>query len=425
MSLAEARYCALRERCKLYNPETGKSQKLGRYHKSTICDRCRAAGYTPGDAPALASNALPDKVPSADQRRECEFCGKPAVAGYRDWKPLVTGASDIDYDPGDVYFCEEHWERLHEAESITGFSSAVSAADEPFRPPEEVFGEVFKAAKALFEENVTEEDLIIPTLAFANQASALSELKAIRERFAEIADNRSRREQFANDFEQRFRGLVPTNLSDDVLILKSIRLSSDVSRYPGTTILKEVKIDVFMRSVKLEEVERLYKQMLEQESVRYDESSEGFCGYRLSDTHVSIVVLPCQEELDSDRVALLSSWGRQLTFPPPELVRKLYASLKGSVYRGKVWGVSHILGGRQSGKTAQADNLIPACVAWYLRERGGIADDHRLATLLNRELLAKCQKPEVGVKSGEAIWKSIDKVGDSIKRVEFTLQKGL
>jgi hypothetical protein len=55
-SVTEAQYCAMGERCKLYDAETGKSQKLGRYHKGTICDRCRAAGYHPEDAP-IASNA--------------------------------------------------------------------------------------------------------------------------------------------------------------------------------------------------------------------------------------------------------------------------------------------------------------------------------------------------------------------------------
>jgi hypothetical protein len=35
-------YCAKGERCRLYDPETGKAQKLGPFHKAPICDRCRA-----------------------------------------------------------------------------------------------------------------------------------------------------------------------------------------------------------------------------------------------------------------------------------------------------------------------------------------------------------------------------------------------
>jgi hypothetical protein len=43
MGSVPERYCAKDEQCKLYVPETGRSQKLGRYHKGDICDRCRSA----------------------------------------------------------------------------------------------------------------------------------------------------------------------------------------------------------------------------------------------------------------------------------------------------------------------------------------------------------------------------------------------
>ncbi len=43
MGSVPERYCAKDEQCKLYVPETGRSQKLGRYHEGDICDRCRRA----------------------------------------------------------------------------------------------------------------------------------------------------------------------------------------------------------------------------------------------------------------------------------------------------------------------------------------------------------------------------------------------
>jgi hypothetical protein len=48
VSVAKTSYCEMGERCKLYDPETKKSEKLGRYHKRTICDRCWNAGYNSG-----------------------------------------------------------------------------------------------------------------------------------------------------------------------------------------------------------------------------------------------------------------------------------------------------------------------------------------------------------------------------------------
>jgi hypothetical protein len=269
----------------------GNPNKLRKTSESTLCDRCIQEGYKPEDTLGLASDVTPDKESSAGRHQVCQFCGKPAVAAFTKREPLVPGDSEIDYDPGAGYFCEKHWEQLHEEGLIVG----ISSVDEPSQPPEEAFGEVFKAAKVMFDENITEEDLIIPTLAFANHASALPELRTIGERFNEIAPGRRIQEQFAQAFQKKFRGLSPVRISDNVLILESLWLCSDVSRYRDTTILKEIKIDVFMRSVKPEEVERRYEQALAQEGAPHDESREGSCGYRSSDTYLSIVVSPGKE----------------------------------------------------------------------------------------------------------------------------------
>jgi hypothetical protein len=43
MGSVPERYCGRGEQCKLYVPETGRSQKLGRYHEGDLCDRCRRA----------------------------------------------------------------------------------------------------------------------------------------------------------------------------------------------------------------------------------------------------------------------------------------------------------------------------------------------------------------------------------------------
>jgi hypothetical protein len=110
-------------------------------------------------------------------------------------------------------------------------------------------------------------------------------------------------------------------------------------------------------------------------------------------------------------------------FPPPQLIGELYESLKGSVNSKRFRGFAYALEGRQSGPAASPDNVIPACVAWYLRERGRISDKHRLARLINQHLLAPCGRREIGVTSDNAIWRTIEKVADSIMRVELALQE--
>jgi hypothetical protein len=378
----------------------GEPNRVRSTSNSDLCDRCLQEGYTSEDAPTSHSKPVSNEQ-AEDELLGCAICGKPAVASY-----------------GDTYFCERHREQLHKEEAIAVFSPV----NEPPPPPQEAFSELLRVARVLFANNVAEEEQIVPTLAFANRASALPELKSLRDQFAKIEDNGALREQFSADFYQRFRGLLPVAVSDEVLILRRVPMFVNAVRYSGATVVKEVVIDVFMRSVTPDEVAEHYERWLVEEGLAYDESSQGTFGWRGSDACVAMTV-GSGKELNEGQVARMSLSGRQPVFPPPQLVAALYESLKGSVNSRRFRGFAYALGGRQSGPAASPDNLIPACVAWYLRETGGISDQHRLARLLNQHLLAPCGKTDIGVTSGNAIWKNIDKVADSIKRVELAMQK--
>jgi hypothetical protein len=399
-SLIEARYCAMGERCTQARFLGGKPNRVRSTSNSDLCDRCLQEGYTSEDVPTSHSKPVPNEQ-AEDELLECAICGKPPVASY-----------------GDTYFCEKHWEQLHEE----GFISFFSHVNEPPPPPEVAFSELLRVARVLFANNVAEEERIIPTIAFANRASALPELKSLRDQFAKIEDNGALREQFSADFYQRFRGLMPVAVSDEVLILRRVPMFLNAVRYPGTTVVKEIMIDVFMRSVTTDEVAEHYERCLVEEGLAYDESSQGTFGWRGSDACVAMTV-GSGKELNEGQVARMSLSGRQPVFPPPQLVAALYESLKGSVNSRRFRGFAYALGGRQSGRAASPDNLIPACVAWYLREPGGISNKHKLAGLLNQHLLAPCGKRDIGVTSDYAIWKNIDKVADSIMRVELALQE--
>jgi hypothetical protein len=388
------------ERCTQARFLGGKPNRVRSTSNSDLCDRCLQEGYTSEDAPTSHSKPVPNEQ-AEEELLGCAICGKPAVASY-----------------GDAYFCEKHWEQLHEE----GFISFFPPVNEPPPPPEEAFSELFRVARVLFANNVAEEEQIIPTLAFANRASTLSELKALRDQFAKIEDNGALREQFSADFYQRFRGLMPVAVSDEVLILRRVPMFVNAVRYSGATVVKEVVIDVFMRSVTPDEVAERYERWLVEEGLAYEKSSQGTFGWEFSDFYLAMTV-GSGRELNAGQVARMSLSGRQPVFPPPLLVAALYESLKGSVNSRRFRGFAYALGGRQSGRAASPDNLIPACVAWYLREPGGISEKHRLASLLNQHLLAPCGKRDVGVTSDNALWKNIDKVADSIKRVELAMQK--
>jgi hypothetical protein len=143
-------YCAMRERCVRYDPQTGRSQELSRYNTDDVCYGCREAGYRPEDLPTASSDQpLAQRCPDREIEA-CAKCGEPAVSGY-----------------GDIYFCEKHWNQIH-SDGVTAVFPHVD--DEPITPPEEQFEELFHAARTLFRYGVTEELKTIPTLVFAEQA---------------------------------------------------------------------------------------------------------------------------------------------------------------------------------------------------------------------------------------------------------------
>jgi hypothetical protein len=398
--VTEARYCAMGERCTQARFLDGKPSRLRSTSNSDLCEGCIQEGYTLDDA---HSKPVPNEHVEVELLG-CAICRKLAVAGYSDY-----------------YLCERHWEQLDKEGAITIFSPV----NESPSPPEEAFSELLRAARVLFANNVTEEERLIPTLAFANRASALPELKALRDQFAEIEDDGALRKQFSADFYQRFRGLMPVAVLDEVLILRRVPMFLNAVTYPGATAVKEVVIDVFMRSVKPEEVAERYERWLVEENLAYEESNKGTFSWAFADAYLTMTVAP-GKELNEGQVARFSSSGRQLMFPPPQLVAGFYESLRGSVHRKRFRGFAYALEGRQSGHPRSADKLIPACVAWYLRwylrELGGISNKHKLARLINQHLLTPCGKEEIGATSDNAIWENIDKVANSIMRVDLALQ---
>jgi hypothetical protein len=389
------------ERCTQARFLGGKPNRLRSTSNSDLCDRCIQEGYTPEDVPSSHSLLAPNGQ-TADELLGCAICEQPAVASY-----------------GDYYFCEGHWQQLQQE----GVIAVWSPVNETPPPPEEAFSELFRAARVLFTGTVTEEECIIHTLAFANRASALPELNALRDQFAKIEKENSGtlREQFSTNFYRTFRGLVPVAVSDEVLILRKVPMFVYAAKYSESKVVKEVVIDVFKRSVQPAEVAEHYERRLVEEGLSYEESSQSTLGWEFSRAYLAMTVGP-GKELNEHQVARLLLGGRQLSFPPPQLVAEQYKILKGSVHKNRLRGFAYALEGRQSGSPFSPDNLIPACVAWYLREPGGISDKHRLARLLNQHLLAPCGKRDIGVSSDDTLWRNTDKVADSVKRVEFALQ---
>jgi hypothetical protein len=360
------------ERCKLYDAASGKAQKLGRYHKGTICDQCRAAGYHPEDVPVKPNPRL-----ESDELDTCTVCRRLATE-------LIDEAGD----------------RL-----------CVRCRA------------VFRAARALFKEGVTDEREIVPTLAFAAHAGARWAL--VNEKLPEYF-----REVWPDVFAQIYKGFKLTSVVDSVPMLRQELAVVEVERYAGTELPRRIYIRAFSRSAKPEFIATLYEQTLLEEHIPYDRCKRiSFPSTEVADAHLIIAVGP-DREVTPEKAYVLSEnpWMRRPSFPPPSLVRDYYKVILGSVYGGRFKGFSYALPGRQSGPKSE-EKFLKACLAAHVNDRKESSERRpRAARLINRHVLEPCNEPKLQEDSGHArddVFKLVPGASHLLLQAEYLLQQYL
>jgi hypothetical protein len=121
---------------------------------------------------------------------------------------------------------------------------------------------------------------------------------------------------------------------------------------------------------------------------------------------------------------------QQQPFPPPRIIESMYAAVKGSMSKKSPGGFAYVLGGKERGPDAEPGNLIPACVAWYVGNRGRLIDKgesklrDKVAQVLNEYLLTPCGKdpiPETGGVSHQT-WRDTKRWSQAILRSDHTLR---
>jgi len=360
------------ERCKLYDAASGKAQKLGRYHKGTICDQCRAAGYHPEDVPEKQNSRF-----ESDELDTCTACRRLATE-------LIDEAGD----------------RL-----------CVRCRA------------VFRAARALFKEGVSDEWEIVPTLAFAAHAGARWAL--VNEKLPEYF-----REVWPDVFAQTYKGFKLTRIVDSVPMLRQELAVVEVERYAGTELPGRIYIRAFSRSAKPEFIATLYEQSLLEEHIPYDRCKRiSFPSTEVADAHLIIAVGP-DREVTPEKANVLSEnpWMRRPSFPPPSLVQDYYKVILGSVYGGRFKGFSYALPGRQSGPKS-GERFLKACLAAHVNDRKESSEVRpRAARLINRHVLEPCNEPKLQEDSGHArddVFKLVPGAAHLLLQAEYLLQQYL
>ena len=310
----------------------GKPNKVRKTSKSTLCDRCIQEGYKPEDVVPVKPNSGLE----SDELDACTACRKLATE-------LVDEAGD----------------------RLCGRCRAV-----------------FRAARALLKERVTDEMEIVPTLAFAAHAGARWAL--VNEKLPEY-----------------FR---VTKVVDGVPMLRQQLAVVEVERYVGTELPRRIYIRAFSRSAKPEFIATLYEQTLLEEHIPYDRCKRiSFPSTEVADAHLTIAVDPDKEVTPQKASVLLENpWMRRPSFPPPILVRDYYKMMLGSVYGGEFKGFLYALPGRQSGPKS-GGKFLKACLAAHVNDHKESSELRpRASRLMNRHVLEPCNEPKLQEDSGYA-----------------------
>jgi hypothetical protein len=264
---------------------------------------------------------------------------------------------------------------------------------------------VFSAATMLFDNDITEENEVIPTLVAACTLTRPNDLTAL---------TRS---------EEVYPGLELVKVIDDVPVIRVLPMVVEPEKYPGTNLLKQIKINVQSKWVKPATVQQCYKEILQKEGVRWGENNHGVISYsyRYQGYYLEIVVgtgagfdpILAAFEDPAREVENPFTWP-PYQFPSPALGAGIYSSLRGSVQGGKDNGFAGSLDlyGKPSNKSAQ--KVIPAFVAWYVGSKAGKGippkDRPRIAKLLNKHLLRPYGQPElveVSWVNDDTVWRDV------------------
>jgi hypothetical protein len=191
------------------------------------------------------------------------------------------------YFQGPVVWCEECYEQLRSGE--------VPRVCEPWdtdpAPPNERYKELFWAAEALRPAGVTSENEIIPTLALAARSFDLTNLGAMRERFAQAEEGSAEWRDLEGTFRRAFDALEVVRVVEGVPIIFWRPFKLVGYPYKKTGVLEKVVIEVYLRSAKGHEIAERYDRLMSGHGVPY-EGGEGNLGWQASTGCLRIVVQP-------------------------------------------------------------------------------------------------------------------------------------
>ena len=477
-SSTEGRLCAMGQRCTQHGA-LGQPAKLSRYSVDDICGPCRErerddqigdsknrtheqAGVDQGNMAPRVTNELreprggdagqvqplwpptaeavlvargyrSEDVSSKEWRRLCEYYSVnpnaeaimvPEGVGPGETSPdgtAVCGKPGVAIS-GYALVCEECWARIQAGEP----PRVCEPWDNDRTPPEERYASLLQAAQVLFGAGVMAEEEIVPTLVWAARSWELGLLRELTERFASAGEGSEEWPKLKERFAGALGAFEPVRVVDGVLILRWVPVSVVGVLNEETGATEAITIDVRRRSVKPQDVGRIYSRYLRHKGIDHD-SPQGSVGSVASNGVLRLSVRPDEPWVYPMGLSPVHVHSEQLPFPAPRVVESNFRELKGSIAKGKGFGFT--LSGREKGGAPQ-HNATPAICAWYLGNRGKLIEQPSLrpgvARLLNRRLLKPCGRKilvEDTWTSADTLWNTVKVVDPSILRAEHELRE--
>jgi len=306
---------------------------------------------------------------------------------------------------------------------------------------EKRFATLFKAAQVLVreskgiaqEEGIDEEDLedlIYPTLAFANElGQGIAHLEDEVVMLVTSAENDVDWEAAVELFSQRYSGLIPVKVVDGIVILRWLAVDGGVRFYPlpGAKIPEVVTIRIRLHTSSLEPglISRVYESILSAHELGYGKFMTGSTDHEFAGNELFVSSYASTEtatRIPSERAAIVFR-DRTPEFAPPVFMEEVARLLVGSGRKNEP-GFDRWLNRRKGGPSPTSTTrnperpfwFIAACVAYFLKRHGGLPEGIEAHRLLNKHVLP--DKTKIPVEYGSqttsasvALWRSAGKAG--------------
>jgi hypothetical protein len=298
--------------------------------------------------------------------------------------------------------------------------------DEEPPPPEERFADLFKAARTLLDIGVSEEDQIYPTLAFANElGQGLVDFIEEKKRLISAWEDDSNSWVEAVDaFSWRHPSIRPVEVVDGVIILERVPMNVSIQNYPiqDVEIPRVVTLTLYPHKSlpTLEQVAARYDKELSTAGIPHAESNRGSFDFSFRDGYLLVEIHHRRTAIPQEHIAAVFPDGKP-DFPHPRLVGAFCQMLLGTTSKD---GFARLLVPRLRGPTPPPDTVVPASVAYYLRDYGGMKEGIEAHRLLNSHVLREHWKklPEGHSDSASIqLWNNADKVKNRLLAAAYAL----